>query len=378
MRRFFSAMICAIIVCAPIHSAHAQRAHAPFYKQYNDALAAGDFAAAAAAGEQAWRAAEGDLGDHQTTAILAYNYASLIYYGAPERAIEPLERVIAIVGEGSGMFGAEPPELMLAFARAAADDDRQLKTALRARLETAESTSPETTILSARGWFIIGAEELSRRRFQGAVDALSFSIRHFNDFKSYAPMEVATALIARGVAYVGDKNRNNEDIVNANFDFNNAIALFPPQTSIETFDPLLATAVAWDAVARIAADSDNSEGLMPGSNFERKAPELAGDELIKWAEPRRRFSECQFDWKPRKRPSFPTADAARGIIGGVFLGYHIEGTKVVGARVLAEVPERSRFGERALSAISTWELETPLANEACGRNMLITYHFILN
>ena len=378
MRRLFSAMVLTFMACAPIHGAHAQKAHVPFYKQYNEALAAGDFAAAAEAGEQAWRAAEADLGDHQTTAILAYNYASLIYFNAPGKAVEPLERVIAIVGEGSTMFGAEPPELMLSFVRTSLDSDRQLVTNLRTRLATAESTNPETTLLSARGWFVVGSKELSRRRFRNAVDALSNALRHFESFRTFAPMEIATTLIARGVSYVAGQNRTNDDIVNANYDFNNAIALFPPQTSIETFDPLLATAVAWDAVARIAADSDNSEGLTPGSNFERKAPELKGDELIKWAGERPPAGSCELDWKPRKRVSFPTADAVRGSIGGVFLGYHIEGTKVVGARVLAEVPERSRFGERALSAVSTWELKTPLVNKACGRNLMVTYHFILN
>lgn len=378
MKQLFSAMACAVMICAPIHSAHAQRAHIPFYKHYNEALAAGDFATAATAGEQAWRAAEADLGDHQTTAILAYNYAALIYFTLPEKAIEPLERVVAILGEGSDMFGAEPPGLMLAFARASADDDKTLKAALRAKLEAAEAATSETTILSARGWFLVGADELGRRRFKNAVDALSISLRHFDDFQKYAPMEVARALIARGMAYVAGQNRNNEDIVNANFDFNNAIALFPPQTSIETFDPLLATAVAWDAVARIAAKTDNKKGLTPGSNFERKAPKLKGDERVKWAKAKPPHESCLLDWKPRKRATFPSADVSRRLIGGVLIGFHIEGAKVVDARVLAEVPERSRFGERALSAVSTWELKTPLINEACGKNILSVYQFILD
>lgn len=377
MRHLISLVLFTVLFSAPFQVAHAQKAHVPFYKQYNEAIAAGDYATAAEAGEHAWRAGEADLGDHQTTAILAYNYASLIYFRTPEKAIEPLERVVAIVGENAAMFGAEPPELMLSFVRAATQSDRRFVTDLSARLEVAESKNPETTLLSARGWYIVGSHELSRRRFQNAVDALSNSMRHFESFRTFSPLEIATTLIARGVAYVAGRNRTNDDIVNANYDFNNAIALFPAQSSIETFDPLLATAVAWDAVSRIAAFADNVEGLTPGSAFERKAPELKGDELIKWSGARPPLADCPLDWKPQKRPRFPTADAVRGSIGAVFLGYHIDGAKVVGARVLAEVPERSKFGERALSAVESWELRAPLTNEACGRNLMITYHFIL-
>ena len=377
MRNLIFLIISIFIFAAHPNAAHAQKEHVKYYKQFNEALEAGDLAAAAEAGERAWRAAETELGDNQTTAVLAYNYAAQIYFPAPDKAIEPLERVIEIVGEGNDMFGAEAPALMLAFARNATSDERRNVDDLRARLEAHDAQNTETTLLSARGWYAVGSYELGRRRFRNAVDALSNAMRHFESFHNFVPLEIATTLIARGIGYVAGKNRKNDDIVAANFDFNDAIALFPAQSSIETFDPLLATAVAWDAVSGAAATSDNVAGLSPGTNFNRKRPELKGDELVKWAGPRPSYAECDFQWKPRRRPRFPTADAVRDTIGGVFLGYHIEGTKVVGARVLAEVPERSQFGERALSAVSNWELEKPLANPACGRNLLITYQFIL-
>ena len=68
------------------------------YKAYNAAIEAGDEAEAIKRAEAAWQAAETELGDNQTTAILAYNYASLIYDKQPEKTTAAINRVMALTG----------------------------------------------------------------------------------------------------------------------------------------------------------------------------------------------------------------------------------------------------------------------------------------
>ena len=99
----------------------AQKEHVVQYKAYNAALETGDMIAAAEHAEAAWRMAETELGDNPTTAVLAYNYASMMYYAQPVNAIEPLKRVIAITGPSDPQFGAEEPGIMLAYIEAATD-----------------------------------------------------------------------------------------------------------------------------------------------------------------------------------------------------------------------------------------------------------------
>lgn len=378
MRWLFSAILCAALICAPIQGAQAQRAHVPFYQQYNEALAAGDFATAAKAGEQAWRAAEGELGDNQTTAILAYNYAALIYFTMPEKAVEPLERVVAITGESNELFGAEPPELMLSYVRATAkDENRRFKTDLRRHLEAFDENSNELTLLSGRGWLHIARYDMSRNRYSVAVNSATASLRHYEPFRDFSPREYTNALMARGISNVAGTQRNNDDIIDATHDFNAAVEMFPPQTDIETFDPLLAAVIAWDVAARSAAFSDNSGAPQTGSRIRSKPPELPGIESMKWATPRPTRDQCQFVWKNRPAPEFPNSAARSGFLGAVLIGYHLDGTKVSGARILAEVPQQSEFGESTLDAVEEWELESEPLDEVCRRNIITTIQFRL-
>jgi hypothetical protein len=48
------------------------------YRAFREALTAGNGAAATSHAHAAWQAAETELGNHPTTAILAYNYARLL------------------------------------------------------------------------------------------------------------------------------------------------------------------------------------------------------------------------------------------------------------------------------------------------------------
>lgn len=60
--------------------ASAQESYAKHFQTYQAAEAAGDTAKAILAAEAAWQAAETELGDHELTGILAYNYGSVLLW----------------------------------------------------------------------------------------------------------------------------------------------------------------------------------------------------------------------------------------------------------------------------------------------------------
>ncbi|MBT8472634.1 MAG: hypothetical protein HKP25_04400 [Marinicaulis sp.] len=120
----------------------AQNDHVRHYQAHNDALERGEIAAGIEHAENAWRAAETELGDSETTAVLSYNFANLAYYHFPKRVIEPRERVIAQTGDNHEIFSAEEPKLMLLAVRSfSAKDERAPNKPLRERLESISSVS---------------------------------------------------------------------------------------------------------------------------------------------------------------------------------------------------------------------------------------------
>ncbi|MHA7870912.1 MAG: hypothetical protein ACX939_01040, partial [Hyphococcus sp.] len=153
-----------------------------------------------------------------------------------------------------------------------------------------------------------------------------------------------------------------------------AIALFPPQTSIETFDPQLAAAAAWLEAANALAVSEEIPVSRTGSPTLKKARDLDINARITWNPPRPASEDCTLDWR-REPPKFP-ADASReGYVGAVLIGYHVEGARVAGARVLAEAPAASTFGEVSLASMDDWTLEAE-APAHCQANRLAVFKFV--
>ncbi len=371
MRLLFAAVFIAFALY-PICAAGAEKTHLQYYKAYNAALEAGDFEAAATEGEAAWRAAEIELGDVQTTAVLAYNYASLIYFRRPEQAIEPLERVVEIAGADNEIFGDEAPGLMLSLVKAVSDNEN--KDAKKHLLGQLESPTVAPSLLSARGWIHLSTYELQRKRFKKSFKNATIALEQYEPYRNEVPLEVATAYITRGVANIAGFSRKDDEIIQANQDFIEAVSLFPPQVDIETFDPLLATAVAWNLVSKSAAHADHPDRPRAGSRLKDKPLELDPIENIKWTTPRYPYEGCGLEWKSRPAPKYPNTDSYKGYLGGVLIGYHFDGTKVTGARILAEVPEQSQFGEATLKILERWELKAPPAEE-CRRDRLTSVVF---
>lgn len=86
------------------------------YRAYNEALAGGDHAAAARHALAAWKAAEEALGDHKTTAVLAYNYGQLVLFENPEAALPALTRAKDLLEAGLVELPREDLNVSIAYA----------------------------------------------------------------------------------------------------------------------------------------------------------------------------------------------------------------------------------------------------------------------
>ena len=184
---------------------------------------------------------------------------------------------------------------------------------------------------------------------------------------------LASTLVLGAMTRVAGNKRDKEDVAEAIEMLDEAIDLFPPQVSIESFDPLLAKALAWRAATRAAVLSDNS--FMDGVQSRRhKEPDTA---RVKWTGQTRRAENCEFDWKKDNKPRYPSSGVVRNMLSGVVIGYHFDATgRTTGARILSEVPAESEFGRATLKAIKGWSLKSP-PKPGCRFNNLLIMHFYI-
>ena len=376
-RRALYSFIVTLLFLSASTPARAQQDHHAYYEAYQQAMHIGEYADAERHAEDAWRAAERELGDSETTAILAYNFAALIYDRRPADAIAPLQRVIDLTGEANEMFGPEAPIIMLLYIEAGLDNDsRSRKRALRKKLEEREESGVGLNLLTARAWLQIASFDILRRRYERGKISSDHSVRHYVQFQNRLPKEAANAYLLAGVARIAGRSRENRDIADAAKLLNKAIRLYPPQDSIETFDPTLAITLAWRTALDSAAYSDNPEFEETGAYLFSMLARLEPAPGVKWTAQEDGPMNCIFDWDKGEKPPYPRTEAIKRNLGGVVIGFRIEGLNVTNAWVLAEVPARSRYGEATLKYVRNWKLRRPV-HRACGDNLIMTMRYVL-
>lgn len=133
MRRLLAAIL-ATFACT-VSAANAD--YRSEYRDYAAAIKSADFEGALEHGEKAWKAGETELGDDRLTAILAFNYANVVYEFDPSKALPAFERALALVESGVSDLDRADVSLGLAAARFATDvskkpDREQLEESLKA------------------------------------------------------------------------------------------------------------------------------------------------------------------------------------------------------------------------------------------------------
>ena len=349
------------------------------YRAYNDALERGEILEAIARAEAAWRAAETELGDSDTTAKLAYNFAASVYDVDPNRAIEPLQRVIQLTGAQHQMFGAETPELMLVLSKfTASGEPGSVRKELSEKLNANRTAGIAPSRLSARGWLALSKYYLTRKNHTQSIRHADQSIEDFEKMGVEKDREFAGVLILGGIARTSHRSRTVDKISDAVLYFDRAIEMFPPQKTIAEIDQLLGVAMAWHGVALAIAASDYRTRHR---DVHKKTDDVLGESagLLTWVNPRPDNEVCNFEWEERPIPEYPNKALSKGNIAAVIIGYNVGlNGKPIDQRIVAEVPFASDFGKESLKVVGDWQLKSGFnKSEACRNNLLSSFKFVI-
>lgn len=354
------------------------------YKAYLAALDAGDTSAAAEAGERAWRAAASELGDHKTTAVLAFNFANIVAAQDPPKAIEAYERVLALIERGVSDLSKNEVEIALLGSRYDLDRTAKSARALRGALERHQAAGEPATDRTVAGWRRVALRVLEERGGKMSLDNVD---SYLGEAERLAPIDrrrLVEAQILAGMARIRGFRRSSQDIAEAVTLFDRAIAQFPPQADIDSFDRLLATALAWRGSVRSIVESAGEErGAITGSRIAsgpdlKQAYERATAGFDPAAEPHLFAgspANCDVEWADRKPPPYPKDANASGKIGTVLVGYDLNDIGVERALLLADFAGTG-FGEAAIKSMDKWRLAKPVAPER-RKNNLTFFYFVL-
>lgn len=327
--------------------------YAEEYRQYNEALAAGDQEAATVHALAAWKGAEAALGDHRTTAILAYNYGQQVLFEAPSEALPALKRAKELQDAGVAALPVDDLRLYLAFAEFKVAGERGADAFdLRSAANKRDSSNEKASAQSSYIWLELAKYDVAVEKYDVAADSAEKAEKSLEDAIPNDYRARAQAITLRGIAALLPITYVTYRISEAHSHFNRAIGMFPLQTSIDSFDPVLAQAIAWDRTAHAALYS---------KRIDYKARTIAETwpEMPLFLSRDVEFSECKPDWGERKPPQYPALAERNYYIGVALIGYHLnEDGAVRDARVLAEVPH-AVFGETALESMSAWKVKDP-------------------
>jgi hypothetical protein len=347
------------------------------YRAFREALTAGDGAATTLHAQAAWQAAETELGNHHTTAILAYNYGRLIVFYDTANSLVPLRRVNELQASGIADVSAVELRLYIDYAEFAAGGFKQRQAKkLRKSLEAFEEGRAVSSPDAASIWLRLASSDLAAHNYRNALTSATRAEAAIAAALPDQPRKLAEAILIAGIARLVPLPRTIDDVQTAHNDFGRAHRLFSPQKDIDTFDPLLAQILAWDGAASSALRSLG----------EQDYPKQAAT-VDRAAGPRPKLFEYQLDesidcakveWLERQPPRFPHVASMSRSLGGAFVGYRLgDDLAVRDARVLAEVPA-AKFGESALSSMAQWRArELPAGGPACHENLVTQFTFAI-
>lgn len=357
------------------------------YKAYLAAFDSGDLAAATRFGEAAWRAAESELGDHATTAILAYNYANLISEFQPSNASEAYDRALAITQSGLGSLSIADLKIrsLEAKARASAGsspkDQRNLIDGLESLLETNADLAAESPDVFARCWRTIALLRLNASQIPGARKAADLAVEFSTTLDPSESRLLAESLILGAVTRLTSRSVKGPEIIESVALLDRAIVLFPPQVDIDSFDRLLALAISWRLSVKPLSLALDEDAFLTGSRLVsredmRRAAEAAQenstpDDFFSWVG--RSTCAAALDWAKKTLPRFPTKALHKNNVGAIIVGYNVDDTGVEHAVLLSDFPGTG-FGEASLAALKEWRLKSPPA-PGCRKNHISYFTF---
>ncbi|MEO0697347.1 MAG: hypothetical protein AAFY84_14740 [Pseudomonadota bacterium] len=346
------------------------------YKLYNEATAAGDVEAARKHAKSSWQAAETELGDHPTTAVLAYNYGFEMLFEDAEEAQKALARVTELLEAGTTEAPSVNFDLYVAYAafRAAKKDEKkQSIRALGKRVRDDDKVDLSYSYERGRIALEVASLALYNEDFRDADALAEISIKNFKSAVPDRPRIIAGAQLIKAVAITIPEPRKIDALIEADTLLHEAGKAYPPVASLDALNPTAMTVHAWiTAMTSVADDSQSRDRRRFAKNR---------DQLVRFNPINRGIEDegvvCAVTWEKREPPSFPLGALRRGYIGSVIIGYHLSSEgEVIEPRVLAEVTQ-PQFGEVAMASVDDWKADVSDLPEACLRDQITSFAFVI-
>lgn len=264
-----------------------------------------------------------------------------------------------------------------AFARfGLSADDKALRNALAVALEARRAKQLPASPVSAYGWLLLARFEGIRKDHDNAQ---KFADRGLADAEEMGepvdPVLMRSALVNAAVFRVVPFDRDEQAVTEAVRYLERSFGLFPPQVSIDTFDPLLAQAVVWRIAVNALASTEEPPGATTGSRVIKgedlhrgidEGKSVGADKWVRW---RDRPAGCAaIEFERGEIPKNPRATLRKGQLGAALIGHDMSGVTVSRAIILAE-SHNSGFGEAIVSSMKDWRAKTPPA-PGCEKNHL--------
>ncbi|MBB4658887.1 energy transducer TonB [Parvularcula dongshanensis] len=370
------------------------RRHLEEYKAYLAAQQAGDAAATTRYAEAAWRAAETELGGHETTALLAQNYLWEVLLRDPEEAEEAAARALALGEQGLGLGNFTLTELRLADAFAKNVHHlrrRSNREALLAAIETYPPQEALTSVLvSVYDQSIVRAYVADE--YGLAYDAATLFERRLAEEPGVSDSRQASILTNRAAALIASRRSRfdskyysrtdakssagyEERLADAQILLDAAAALFPKTKRLDEMDPNQHLTRAWNGVAVAIGRSMDYE-VPEDWAFEGHRGRFSWDSLMTREGADGAEILCEVSWTKRDM-HYPAAAMRDGYIGAVLVGYHLDTDgHVIEPRVLAEIPQEI-FSQTILKEMKDWEADAGNLDPACLRDHLTSFNFTM-
>lgn len=373
------AVIAAVVLAAGTASAD----YKAEYRAYMQAFNTGDVAGALAHGEAAWRAAEAELGDSETTAVLAYNYANLVTPYDSAKAIEAYGRALAITDKGIGALPRDEIELRLLSVRLrSALGDAAIAKQLRSKVDAARTGGAPASEGSARAYTALAVHYSRKGDRKNARAVADSAVRDMDSVGDYEKRLMGEALILGAIARVSDTRRDPEDVVTAAVSLDRAFTMFPPQKDIDAFDRLLGLAIAWRlGLSALMNSAGSAPQKQTGSRIAKGEDYRAAYEGVdksanpgawfRWADGHE--ARCSLEWGFKGPWGYSNEALNQESAGAAFIGFDVDDTRAIRTVVLGEVRD---FGGYAEKWLNTWRLATPPA-DGCRRNHTLGVEYMI-
>ena len=351
------------------------------YRAFVAAQQRGDVGAALKHAEAAWNAAEQTLGDHATTAVLAYNFARLatVYSETQAQALAAFERTLQLsqqpiegIDRHQAQIGRD--ELIVRLGNSDSTVADRLAEEL---INLGESASPATD-LSAQAWATLAENQLQRENRELAREYALQAVAHAEALQPANKRVLVQGLTTAAIADIQAPMRGDSDerLGEAALRLERAIDLFQAQTSLDDFDPRLARALLWrQAAATVSRSRDRI------AKRERRPKQTPLPAFPTWSKvlPRERSDTdgCRplGDYLESKPLRYPRQARRLEKIGSVLFGFEVEGTRITRSVILAE-QQGAGFADATEQMLAEWTLREPYPEQCAQRFYLTTASFL--